>query len=110
MAAKKQVRSQDDGRDRLRKELAESLVRRIEDDAFFASDFFSVISDVSKASDDGSGVEALESFKLIDMVIGDRRADVKRIVGSSTKDVFAFITEVVSSSDVKTSDGDTLEK
>lgn len=106
-AAETKVSNQD-GRDRLRSELADTLLKRIKNDAFFAADFFGLVSGLENADNDPQ--EALKAYRLIPMVFGNREADVRRIVGTETKNVFTFIREVIISTNAVDDSGDSLKK
>lgn len=97
-----------DGRDRLRSELADTLLKRIKNDAFFAADFFGLVAGLGNADTDPQ--EALKAYRLIPMVFGNREADVRRIVGTETKNVFTFIREVINSTNAVDDSGDSLKK
>ncbi|MFA6664768.1 MAG: hypothetical protein WCS21_10720 [Lachnospiraceae bacterium] len=97
-----------DGRDRLRSELADTLLKRIKNDAFFAADFFGLVAGLGNADTDPQ--EALKAYRLLPLVFGDREADVKRIVGTETKEIFTFIREVISSTNAVDDSGDSLKK
>lgn len=94
--------------DELREKLASELIEHIEDDAFFATDFFGLMTDVSSA--EAESIDQLKAFKLVDMIVGKHRAEVKRVVGSKTERVIEFVLSVAGDSSVKNDDGDTLKK
>ena len=106
-AAETKVPNQD-GRDRLRRDLADDLLKRIKNDAFFAADFFGLVAGLDNADTDPK--EALKAYQLIPMVFGNREDDVRRIVGTETKNVFTFIRDVISSTNAVDDSGDSLKK
>ena len=95
-------------KDALRDKLATELLARLSEDAFFATDFFSLMTDITDADTDS--IEQLKAFKLVDMISGKHRAEIRRVVGSKTEDVIEFVLSVAGDSKVENSDGDTLKK
>ena len=88
----------------LREKLAKELLARLEDDAFFATDFFSLMTDITGA--DEQSIEQLKAFKLVDMIAGKHRAEIKRVVGKKTEDVIEFVLSVAGDSKVTNDDGE----
>ena len=87
-------------RERLRREIANSLRERLEGDAFYAAHFFKKIKALqATVEEDGTVTEPTLVYELLLEVVGAREADVKRIVGSAVQPVFSFLTEVLASND-----------
>lgn len=105
----KQQKPKDPRRDALRKQLAAKLADRLAGDAFWAADFFSLIHSLQDATKDGELDDPTLLYGLLDAVIEpEDRPQVIKIVGSDTTSVFTFLTEVISSKDVTSDDGDAL--
>ena len=108
LAAKQQA-PVDPRREALRKNLAAKLADHLTEDAFWASDFFSLIHSLQDATKDGELDDPTLLYGLLDAVIEPKdRPDVIKIIGSDTKAVFTFLTEVISSKDVTSDAGDSL--
>lgn len=99
-------------KEQLRKNLAAELADNLTSDAFWAADFFRLIKSLQDATDDDGNLDSIEDvtliYGLLDAVVGDHRAEVEKLVGKKTEDVFPFVMEVLSSSDVTSDDGDTV--
>lgn len=105
----KQQKPVDPRREALRKQLAAKLADHLTDDAFWASDFFALVHSIQEATKDGELEDPTLLYGLLDAVIEtEDRPSVIKIVGSDTKSVFIFLTEVISSKDVTSDDGDAL--
>lgn len=107
--AVKQQTLTDHRRDQLRRELAAKLADRLVGDAFWAADFFQLIHGIQDATSDGELEDPSLLYGLLDAVIEtEDRPRVIKLVGRDTKSVFEFLTEVISSKDVASDDGDAL--
>ena len=108
LAAKQQA-PKDPRREALRKQLAAKLADRLAGDAFWAADFFALIHSLQDATKDGEIDDPTLLYGLLDAVIEQEdRPKVIKIVGSDTKAVFTFLTEVISSKDVASDAGDAV--
>ena len=107
--AEKQQKPADPRREALRKQLAAKLADHLTEDAFWAADFFQLIHSLQDATSDGELDDPALLYGLLDAVIEpEDRPQVIKIVGSETKAVFTFLTEVISSKDVTSDQGDAL--
>ena len=88
----------DDEREQLRKDVASSLISRLQEDFFFYKKFMKVVSRVEK---DGENISIDDSMFLIDAILGDYEDDVARIVGKRLDEIMDFITELMKSDDIK---------
>ena len=105
----KQQAPKDPRRETLRRELAGKLADRLAGDAFWAADFFQLIHAIQDATKAGELEDPSLLYGLLDAVIEtDDRPQVVKIVGRDTRSVFEFLTEVISSKDVASDDGDAL--
>ena len=105
----KQQAHTDPRREALRRELAGKLADRLAGDAFWAADFFSLVHSIQDATTDGELEDPSLLYGLLDAVIEhEDRPRVIKIVGRDTKSVFTFLTEVISSRDVASDEGDSL--
>ena len=105
----KQQKPADPRREALRRELAAKLADRLAGDAFWAADFFQLIHSIQDATKDGELEDPTLLYGLLDAVIEtEDRASVRKIVGADTESVFTFLTEVISSKDVASDEGDAL--
>lgn len=105
----KQQKPVDPRREALRKQLAAKLADRLAGDAFWAADFFQLIHSLQDATKDGELDDPTMLYGLLDAVIDpEDRPQVVKIVGKDTKNVFEFLTEVISSKDVTSDEGDAL--
>lgn len=87
-----------DERELLRKELASSLLSRLQEDFFFYKKFMKTVAKVEK---DGENISIEDSMFLIDAILGDHEDDVARIVGKRPDEIMNFITELMQSDDIK---------
>lgn len=107
--AAKQQKPVDPRREALRKQLAAKLADHLTDDAFWASDFFALVHSIQDATKDGELEDPSLLYGLLDAVIEtEDRQRVIDVVGRDTKSVFTFLTEVISSQDVASDQGDSL--
>ena len=107
--ADKQRKPVDPRREALRKQLAAKLADHLANDAFWAADFFQLIHSLQDATKDGEIDDPTLLYGLLDAVIDQEdRPQVIKIVGSDTKSVFEFLTEVISSKDIASDAGDAL--
>ena len=107
--ATKQQKPVDPRREALRRELAAKLTDHLANDAFWASDFFSLVHSIQEATTDGELEDPTLLYGLLDAVIEtEDRPRVIKVVGRDTKSVFTFLTEVISSQDVASDAGDSL--
>lgn len=105
----KQQKPADPRREALRRELAGKLADRLAGDAFWAADFFSLVHGIQESTKDGELEDPTLLYGLLDAVIEtEDRSQVIKIVGRDTRSVFEFLTEVISSKDVASDDGDAL--
>lgn len=105
----KQQKPADPRREALRKQLAAKLADRLSGDAFWAADFFSLVHSIQEATKGGELEDPTLLYGLLDAVIEtEDRPRVIKVVGKDTKAVFTFLTEVISSKDVTSDDGDAL--
>ena len=108
LAAKHQA-PKDPRREALRKQLAAKLADRLAGDAFWAADFFALVHSLQDATKDGELEDPTLLYGLLDAVIeNEDRPKVVKIVGSETTAVFTFLTEVISSKDIASDEGDSL--
>ena len=108
LAAKQQA-PKDPRREALRKQLAAKLADHLANDAFWAADFFSLVHSLQDATKDGEIDDPTLLYGLLDAVIEpEDRHDVIKVVGRDTQSVFTFLTEVISSKDVTSDEGDAL--
>lgn len=107
--AVKQQKPVDPRREKLRKQLAAKLTDHLASDAFWAADFFQLVHSIQEATKDGELDDPTLLYGLLDAVIEtEDRPRVIKVVGRDTKSVFTFLTEVISSKDVASDDGDAL--
>lgn len=88
----------DNDRNKLRKDIALSLLKRLHDDFFFYKDFMKVVSRIEK---DGENISIDDSLYLVDAIFGDYEDDVARIVGRKPETIMDFIIEIMQSDDIK---------
>jgi len=94
-------------REKLRKDIASSLLLRLQEDFFFYKKFMKTVSRVEK---DGENITIEDSMFLIDAILGDYEDDVARIVGKRPDEIMNFITELMQSDDIKNAAGVSIKK
>ena len=100
-------KNDNDEREQLRKDVASSLLLRLQEDFFFYKKFMKTVSRVEK---DGENITIEDSMFLIDAILGDYEDDVARIVGKRPDEIMNFITELMQSDDIKNAAGVSIKK